>query len=890
MTERSAGGILGAATGQTEARLARLSSRAGAALAVERLWRAATPVLLVLAVFLTAAWLGVWSGLSPIARMAGVGLFACAFLAALWPFAKVAWPSAAERIARVDGDSAIAHRPAAALTDRLAAGPADPETQLLWRLHQKRAAAALAEARIAAPRADLAKRDPWALRIVALLAACGAGIAAGPEWRGRLMQPFDWKNPPVATPGSRIDGWIDPPAYTRVAPTILTIAAGEAARTVKAPVNSTLVIRAAGASDLAITTNGGLTAIESDKKPADGSVEKRWTIVEPGTVEVKRGMQTLARLTLEPIADQPPTVAMTQPPQGNARGTLTLNYKMEDDYGLISAEAIFERIPSSTAGVRPPRPLVQPPRMPLSLPTEPRGVGEGQSILDLSSHPWAGARVKMTLTAKDEAGQDGSSEAIEVTLPQRPFTKPLAKALVELRRTLVLDANTRGRILASLDALMLNPERFTPEVSIFLGLKTAHARLRIARKDADLLDVAEYLWGMAVHLEDGDLSQAERDLRAAQEALRQALERGASDEEIKRLTQDLRAALDKFMRELAEQMRRDGQQQQNADQRNQQNQRSIRPEDLKRMIDRMEQMARQGARDEARKMLDDLQQMLDNLQTARPQQRGQDPLAREMNRALDELDKMIRDQQGLRDETFRQGQDQRGRQQRADRNRQQQQQGQRGQQGQRQQGQRQQGQQGQQGEQGDQGEQESAENGQGQEGQGQSLAERQQRLRERLEELRRRMRGLGMNGQQMQEAEEAMRDAEGQLGQGREGQAADAQGRALDALRRGAQNFAQQMMDGLGDPNGDQADAADNGDPGNAPQNRRAGGEANDDPLGRPTRSRDMQDNSRVKVPRPGESASERAARVLEELRRRLGDPSRPTEELDYLRRLLSPY
>ncbi len=61
--------------------------------------------------------------------------------------------------------------------------------------------------------------------------------------------------------------------------------------------------------------------------------------------------------------------------------------------------------------------------------------------------------------------------------------------------------------------------------------------------------------GMAVFLEDGDLSQAERDLRAAQEALRQALERGASDEEIKKLMQDLRAALDKYMQQLAEQMR-----------------------------------------------------------------------------------------------------------------------------------------------------------------------------------------------------------------------------------------------------------------------------------------------------------------------------------------------
>ena len=42
--------------------------------------------------------------------------------------------------------------------------------------------------------------------------------------------------------------------------------------------------------------------------------------------------------------------------------------------------------------------------------------------------------------------------------------------------------------------------------------------------------------------------------------LRQALERGASDEEIKKLTEDLRAALDKFLQALAEEMRKNPQQ------------------------------------------------------------------------------------------------------------------------------------------------------------------------------------------------------------------------------------------------------------------------------------------------------------------------------------------
>ena len=63
------------------------------------------------------------------------------------------------------------------------------------------------------------------------------------------------------------------------------------------------------------------------------------------------------------------------------------------------------------------------------------------------------------------------------------------------------------------------------------------------------------LWALAVTIEDGNITDVDKALRAAQDALKQALERGASDEEIKKLTEDLRAALDNFMRQLAEQMR-----------------------------------------------------------------------------------------------------------------------------------------------------------------------------------------------------------------------------------------------------------------------------------------------------------------------------------------------
>src|SRR5208282_2113223 len=261
----------------------------------------------------------------------------------------------------------------------------------------------------------------------------------------------------------------------------------------------------------------------------------------------------------------------------------------------------------------------------------------------------------------------------------------------------------------------------------YLGLRSLYWNLAQSNTDDQLRDVVQAMWTFANTLEEGVVSDAEARLRQAQEALRQALDRGASDEEIKKLTEELRAALNQFLQALAEEMRKNPQMARPLDQ----NSRQLRSQDLQSMIDRMEQLARSGAKDAAKQLLDQLQQMLENLQMARPGQMGQDG-DDDMMSMLDELGDMIRKQQQLRDRTFREGQDQR-----------------RGQQGQRGQ---QRGQRGQQGQQGQEGQQQ----GQGQQGEGQQPGQ----------------------GDSLGEAEDAMGDAEGALGEGNSDRAVDGQGRA----------------------------------------------------------------------------------------------------------------
>jgi uncharacterized protein (TIGR02302 family) len=438
-------------------------------------------------------------------------------------------------------------------------------------------------------------------------------------------------------------------------------------------------------------------------------------------------------------------------------------------------------------------------------------------------------------------------------LPERLFTKPLARALIEQRRILALDANQNGQVYAALEALMIAPELFMPEAGQYLGLYSVARELDAARTDDAMRAVVASLWALAVTIEDGNITDVDKALRAAQDALKQALERGASDEEIKKLTENLRAALDNFIRQLAEQQRNNPQQ---LARPLDPNTRMLSQQDLKNMIDRMERLSRSGDKDAAKQLLEQLQQMLENLQMAQPGQSGGD----DMEQALNELGDMIRKQQQLRDKTYKQGQDSRRDRQRGKQGDQSMSDLQQDQQGLRDRlkrlqeelakrgmGQGQRGEKGQRGEQGQQGQQ-----GQGDQGDGED--------------------GLG-------DADSAMGDASGRLGEGNADGAVDSQGRALEALRKGAQSLADAMQQGDGEGQSD--------GPGNRAGRQQSGGNQND-PLGRPLHQREYGDDFSVKI--PGEIDVQRVRRILEELRRRLADPQRPQIELDYIERLLKDY
>ncbi len=157
-------------------------------------------------------------------------------------------------------------------------------------------------------------------------------------------------------------------------------------------------------------------------------------------------------------------------------------------------------------------------------------------------------------------------------------------------------------------------------------------------------------------------------------------------------------------------------------------------------------------------MLDQLQEMMENLRSGdngRP-----DPASRQMRKSLSDLDKLLKDQQALRDDTFRQDQRERSGAEPSEQNK-----------------------------------------------DDSRLADRQRELQERLDEIERQLRGAGVDTpKNLDDASGAMaqaqKDLKGETGEGKsprryghspKGDAVEQQGKAIEALRQGGQAMAEQM-------------------------------------------------------------------------------------------------
>lgn len=834
----------------------------------ERLWPTLFSFMMILMVYASLSWMGLWSVLPVYLKGVALGLFAGSVVLVFWRAFRLKLPEVDEAVARVESVSGVLHRPLTASLDVPAGDMTDPASaqSALWRAHQQRIVDGLAKLKAGWPQPLIQMRDPFALRALLVLATFIGFNVAGPDRIERLTDAFDF-SVAKATVVARLDAWVTPPRYTGKPPIFLTkeaidfdggplvVPAGSLLKIRSVNEESTLITFTSDAKADAPVAIAAETSGEADNLAGNANQnDYEFELRESGTVIVGREGDD-NRWAFDVLADHPPLIAFVDTPEEQLSGALQVIATLQDDYGVVRADALIEPVDVDKSEAV--RPLYQAPEFPLSLNRGQVKDGTSKTLRTLVEHPWAGAEISMTLRAFDEADLEGRSETLIFSLPSRRFVNPLARAIVEQRRALAMDGNYARQLVDVIDVLTVRPEQFDDNYAAFIALAAVRRGLLDAQNDDALRKIVDDLWDLALGLEDGDLSDAERALREALEALREGIKEGVSEEELARLMNEAREALNEFMQALSEQAQRNNdttQNQQPADPSQ-----TLSPQDLQEMLDRIEELAQTGSQDAAEQLLSELQQMMENLQAQNQQGQQGENQARE---ALNELGEMIRRQQQLMDQTFRAQRQGPGQQQG-------QQQGQEpGQQQGQQRGEGQSGQQpgqqpGQQQGQGQTPGQGEGRNGQGLE-QGQSqLADQLQRFMDRLGQ------GSSDPSGQLGDAQRSMRGAAGQLGNGDLGAAGEDQSQALNELRSGARALAEQMA-GEGEGEGDHSIAR---------------GDQGADPLGRRDGRRNADFGDDVEV--PDEIDTQRAREILDAIRKRLGETLRPQIELDYLERLL---
>ncbi len=832
-------------------------------------WR---PFLLV-GLFLSAVFLDLLPRLPGALHLAVLLAFAAAFAFLIRAGAReFAWPLARDARRRIEKDSGLRHRPLTVLRDHQVGGRRDPVSRALWRAHLKRVLAATGRLRVSGPVSGLAGKDPFAIRAAVLLIfvialVAGRGDAAARMERALLPYFGPGGDGPVT-----VQIWITPPAYTGLPPLFLTSPRQRQGNGGVKQISAAAPIRvAAGSMLLAQTGDAGATPrlnlggravsfVPIGADPSGGGYRAQAAIGAIGrngrtgarTIAVELGRRTLAQWPILVVADRPPEAAFASPPEPVGRSRLRFDYRAWDDYGVTSITAIIKRTSGGPDAARKPEarlslPLPLPPRAPVSraqgdlAPGMKADGGRGvslrtQSVRDLSAHPWAGLPVTVTLEARDGAGQTGTSDPVVIVLPERTFRHPVARAIIAERKKLAgPGGGDRDRVAMALGVIAAGPERFNNDMVVSVVLAVARARLLYDISEKSIRSIRALLWDTALRIEDGGLGAAERELARAEEDMMKALGNGGKGSKLEEKIDALGRALDRYLGALARDLARRG----------------VPPgviganagilmnEDLKRMLDQAREMARTGALDGLRGIMDTLRRFLDAVRSAAKPGSGSGDLAKIM-RLMDGLNRLTEDQKTLLDETFR----------RAEKAR-------------------------------------SEKRSERKAGKDITLERDAARSSARQEALRRRLGGImpgldeimGKIPRDFGRADRAMRNAVRALARSSGGDAVESQTRALESLRRAAAevsgNMARRMDGRIGIGGGGLMMPGRRGrDPfGRIPGGRMPGG-------GMAT--------NKVKI--PSRIDAREARRILRELRNRSGQYRRPRRERDYIERLLKQW
>ncbi|MGN7438928.1 MAG: DUF4175 domain-containing protein [Alcanivorax sp.] len=279
-------------------------------------------------------------------------------------------------------------------------------------------------------------------------------------------------------------------------------------------------------------------------------------------------------------------------------------------------------------------------------------------IYNMTWHTWAGLPVTFTYEAIDHKGQIAVLDKINVVLPERQFEHPMAKSLIAMRKRLAWEyKNSFAEIAQNLDSLLNAQDYMQNDPIIYLAIKVSSARLFFNDSKPQEIriqaakDVINLLWYTALAIEDGDVTLAMRELQDAQRALENAMrDPNTSDEEIQELMDNLQDKMANYFREMQREMQKRMENGENFPTFSAEDYGElISPDTLSKMMEDIQKALREGDEQKAQELMSQMQRMMEMMDPSNGMQLPGD--MQMMQQGVNELQELIERQESLLEQT-----------------------------------------------------------------------------------------------------------------------------------------------------------------------------------------------------------------------------------------------
>ncbi|NOZ67519.1 MAG: DUF4175 domain-containing protein [Alphaproteobacteria bacterium] len=381
----------------------------------------------------------------------------------------------------------------------------------------------------------LMARVRWPLRrslkaiILSSLSLAMAGALAGPDSK-RLLEIAVKPQGIFSYPAPEISMMVTPPDYSGRAEfsEILMPGNEKASGLTPIPEGSRITIRAANMAYAPLLI-AGKRPLHFQPSP-DGGYTAAFDLTDEISWQVREGTRKIGEWPIFMMEDMAPIIKKADFQQiMTGAGLFSLTLDLSDDYGLdkvsvgvmasgASDKALSDRTELAISGIK---------------------TYSGRMYIGLGTSDFAGKLVDLIIEARDQAGQKQTKIISGITLPEREFSNPLSRQIMEIRTAIKAHPDQRKQQARRLMALGLAPDDGRTPAIYYMALRTAYWRLTNAKGPDDINNTRKILWDLANRMDGGERGQFSDDMLALLASLKLSLYQHQDIKDVKKQLQEI---------------------------------------------------------------------------------------------------------------------------------------------------------------------------------------------------------------------------------------------------------------------------------------------------------------------------------------------------------------